>query len=161
MRKLRTSRSAQAASGTPRAARCLAVVLGSFAVLLVSASSALAGTTVLGTISLGAGTEPTGVVANTTNHVAYVAESGANAVAAISGYTAALPGTATALPERLEHDRRPLPNLDFPDDLAIDSEGFLYASSFCANNTNAASNGLCPTGTPSTDCPEPVARRDV
>ena len=147
MRKLRT---AMPVSSPRRTARGLAV-LCSIVGALIFASSALAGTTVLGTISLGAGTEPTGVVANTTNHIAYVAESGADAVAAISGYTAALPGTATALPSGSSTTADTLPNLDFPDDLAIDSAGYLYASNFCANNTNTASKGLCPTGTPSTD----------
>jgi hypothetical protein len=112
--------------------------------MLVVASSAFAGTTVLGTISLGAGTTPTGITTNTTNHIAYVAESGTNQVAAISGYTVSSAGSATALASGA------LPNLSFPDNVTADSEGFLYAANYCANLTNAASHGLCPSGTPST-----------
>jgi DNA-binding beta-propeller fold protein YncE len=98
-------------------------------------ATALCAPKAIGTVALpNSGTLPTGVVVDRTNHIAYVAESGSNTVAEITGTTASyFSNAATAVSSSI------LPSLNFPDDLALDSSGHVYASNFCVG-TQA---GIC------------------
>lgn len=102
----------------------------------------------LGTVAMPtAGSMPTGVSVDTTNHLAYVAESAANAVGEITGTSASsFSGTASDIADpALCAASCLLPGLDFPDNVALDASGNVLAANFCVSNTS----GLC-TGEAST-----------
>jgi hypothetical protein len=88
----------------------------------------------IGTVALpDAGSMPTGVVVDTTNHIAYIAESHANAVAKITGTNAgSFSGTAADIADAsLCAGSCALPGLGFPDDLALNTSGQVFASDYC------------------------------
>jgi len=79
---------------------------------------------------------PTGVTVDRTNHIAYVAESMSNAVAEIvKTNTSYFYNPATNVSSTL------LPSLNFPDDLALDSSGRVYASDFCVGTKVGVCSG--------------------
>jgi hypothetical protein len=115
-----------------KAVRSVVVVCGAIAaVALVSAPAASAGTALLTTINLPAGSLPTGVAIDTNNHIAYVAESGASAIAKITGSNSTTAG-GIGTPTNITF----FSGLNFPTNLAFDNDGvsadrLLYATNFC------------------------------
>lgn len=94
---------------------------------------------------------PTGITIDRANHVAYVDESAANAVAEIVHTNgSSFSGTATPFAEAgacpATSTECPLPGLDYPDGLAIDSAGNVYATNFCVGSQAGVCAGE-PAGT--------------
>ena len=102
------------------------------------------GVSVIGTVAMpNAGSMPTGVTLDAANHIVYVAESKANAVAKItSSKNTSYSGTATDIADpALCSSACALPGLDFPDDLALNSSGQLFASNFCVGTQLGVCSG--------------------
>src|SRR5579884_1839647 len=103
----------------------------------------------IGTVAMpDSGALPTGVVVDPANHVAYVAESRANAVAKITGTNAtSFSGTATDVANAtLCSTACALPGLNFPDDLALNTSGQVFGSNFCVGTRS----GVCSSEPPAT-----------
>ena len=110
---------------------------------------ATAEVTPAGTVTMpDANAEPTAVVIDPTNHIAYIAESKANAVAKVTGTNASsFSGTATDVADAgLCATSCVLPGLNFPDGLALNSSEQLFASDFCVGS-QASVCAVEPSGT--------------
>lgn len=104
-------------------------------------------TSSIGTVTLpDSASMPTGIAVDPVNHIAYVAESKANAVAKITATNGtSFSGTASDIASSsLCAGSCPLPGLNFPDDLTLDSSQHLLASNFCVG----VQTGVC-SGEPS------------
>lgn len=86
---------------------------------------------------------PTGVTVDTTDHIAYIAESDENAVAKITGTSgSSFSGTATDIANTsLCASGCALPGLDFPDDLALSGSEQLFAADFCVGTQTGVCSG--------------------
>jgi hypothetical protein len=131
----------QAMRSTRWTRRLAVVVTGAALMLLGSApvAGAVTGSHLTTTLILpvGANLLPTGVTVDTVNHVAYVAASKSNGVAQIPGSSSTSGGVPT--PGTPTNFSSALTGLNFPDNVAADLNGLVYAANYCVG----ANNGLC------------------